>query len=53
MKFVQRLIIGWKFRRMTRHFDRQIADARRKHRPVSHILSAKSAFVHAALRGEV
>ena len=53
MTFLRRLVVGWRFRHMTRHFDRQIADARRKHRPVAHLLSAKSAFVHAALRGEV
>jgi len=50
---IRHAIIRWRFRRMTAHFDRQIAAARREHRSVNHLLSAKRDFVHAALRGEV
>lgn len=40
----------WQVRRLTRHVDRQIAKARRLHRPVNHLLAAKQAIVHDALR---
>lgn len=52
MSFIRRLVVGWRFRHMTRHFDQRIAYARKKHMPVNHIKAAKTAFVHAALRGE-
>lgn len=50
---LKRLIVTWKFRRMTAHFDRAIKEARRRHMPVNHILQAKRDFVHSCLRREV
>lgn len=44
---------GLRWRRFTKHFDRQIAEARKAHRPVNHLLQAKQDFAHAALRGEM
>ena len=50
---IKRLIIRWRFRAMTRHFDRAITKARARHMPVRHLQEAKKSFVHACLRGEV
>ncbi|MFN4296771.1 MAG: hypothetical protein ACK4FB_07995 [Brevundimonas sp.] len=41
----------WRLRRFTRPIDRQIATARRKHKPVNHLIAARQSFVHAALAG--
>lgn len=49
---LKRLWIAFKFRQMTRHFDRMIAAARRRHMPVNHIFQAKREFVHHCLRGK-
>lgn len=46
---LKRLYIAWKFRRLTSHFDREIATARAKHWPVKHLQAAKSDFVHSLL----
>ena len=32
-------------------FDRRIAEARARHRPIRHIEAERSAFIHACLRG--
>lgn len=40
-----------RWRKYTRKLDRQIADARKRHRPVKHLLLAKQAVLHDALRG--
>ena len=53
MSLIRRLIIKFKFRKMTRNFDRAIANARRRHMPVNHIRQAKSDFVHDVLRREL
>lgn len=50
IRFVKQQIAAWRFRRLTRPIDRQIADARRKHQPVKHLLQAKSDLVHSCLR---
>lgn len=39
-----------RWRRFTKHLDRQIAEARAKHRPVAHLQQAKSDLLHDALR---
>ncbi|MDO9334968.1 MAG: hypothetical protein Q7T61_01075 [Caulobacter sp.] len=48
---IRQAVASWRFRQLTRPIDRQIADARKKHQPVKHLLQAKSDLVHAALRG--
>jgi len=40
----------WRLSRVTRPIDRQIADARRRHKPVRHLMAAKEAVITAALR---
>ncbi len=42
----------WRYRQMMRPFDREIAKARKAHKRVRPIMEAKTAFLHAALRGE-
>lgn len=49
---LRHFVTGWRFRRLTRPIDRQIADARKRHQPVKHLLAAKTSLVHAALRVE-
>lgn len=51
IRAARRLLTGWRFRKMTRHFDAAIKEARRKHRPVKHLQQAKADFVHSCLRG--
>ena len=43
------LWVRWRFQRCTKHLDRQIADARKSHKPVNHLLAAKRDFVHSLL----
>lgn len=50
---VRHWIIAYRFRRFTRPIDRQIAQARRAHRPVKHLQAAKTSLVHDALRQAV
>lgn len=50
---IRRAVVSWRFRQLTRPIDRQIADARKKHQPVKHLLQAKSDLVHSALRGDL
>lgn len=52
IKRIRQAVASWRFRRLTRPIDRQIAEARKKHQPVKHLLAAKTSLVHAALRGE-
>lgn len=39
----------WRLRRILRPIDRQIAAARRSHKPVAHLIAAKRATLHSAL----
>jgi hypothetical protein len=41
----------WRLRRALRPIERQIADARRNHKPVRHLIQAKRALVLYGLRG--
>lgn len=41
----------FRLRRLTRPIDRQIAAARRKHRPVRHLLEAKASLIRFGLEG--
>jgi hypothetical protein len=50
LRRLQSWLIGWRFKRLTRAYDRRIEAARKAHRPVRHIQAAKSDFVHALLR---
>lgn len=52
IKRIRQAVASWRFRQITKPIDRQIADARKKHQPVKHLLAAKTSLVHAALRGE-
>lgn len=40
----------WRLSRVTRPIDRQIAEARRRHKPVRHLMAAKEAAIISALR---
>lgn len=53
LKIFDRLLVRYRFRRMTAHFDRAIREARRRHMPVNHIQQAKRDFLHEQLRGFV
>lgn len=44
-------VTRWRLRRVLRPIDRQIAAARRRHKPVAHLLAAKREVVLAGLRG--
>lgn len=41
----------WRLSRVTRPIDRQIAEARRRHKPVRHLMAAKEAVIKTALSG--
>ncbi len=41
----------WRLRRALRPIERQIADARRNHKPVRHLIQAKRTLVLYGLRG--
>lgn len=47
---IRQAVASWRFRRFTRPIDRQIEEARRRHRPTAHLLQAKRELVHHALR---
>lgn len=41
----------FQLRRLMRPIDRQIATARRRHKPVAHLIAAKQALIHSGLEG--
>lgn len=41
----------WRLSRVTRPIDRQIAEARRRHKPVRHLMAAKASLIASALQG--
>lgn len=41
----------FRLRRLTRPIDRQIASARRRHKPVRHLLEAKASLIRFGLEG--
>jgi len=41
----------FQLRRVMRPIDRQIATARRQHKPVAHLIAAKQALLHSGLEG--
>jgi hypothetical protein len=49
---IRRLYARWKFNRLTRRFDKQIAKARKNHAKVKYLQKQKTDFVHACLRGD-
>lgn len=44
-------IARWRLHWVTRPIDRQIAEARRRHKPVKHLMAAKASLIEAGLRG--
>jgi hypothetical protein len=46
---LRRYVIRKRFQKMVAEFDRQIAEARKAHKPVRPIQKAKSKFVHEKL----
>lgn len=48
---LHRYVVRKRFDRMVADFDRRIAEAKLKHKPVRPIMEEKTAFLHAALRG--
>jgi hypothetical protein len=46
---VRYAVARWRLRRVMRPIDRQISAARRKHKPVAHLMAAKRAVIHSAL----
>jgi len=51
MERLRYALAKWRLRRVTRPLDRQIAEARRKHKPVRHLQQAKRDLVLAGLMG--
>jgi hypothetical protein len=51
IRALRRYVIKKRFARMVADFDRRIAEAQQKHKPVRPIMEEKRAFLHAALRG--
>lgn len=45
------LYAKWRLSRFLRPINRQIADARKAHKPTAHLLQARRALIHAALAG--
>lgn len=43
----------WALRRVMKPLDKQIAAARRQHKPVKHLLSARTALLNHGLRGSM
>lgn len=41
----------WKLRRIMRPIEREIAKARRLHKPVKHLIQARQDLIHWGLRG--
>ena len=41
----------WRLRRVLRPIEKQIDTARRRHRPVNHLIAAKRSLIHSGLRG--
>lgn len=50
--FIRTILSNWRFSRMMKSYDREIAEARKAHRQVRPLLNKKRAFVEACLRGE-
>ena len=50
LRAIRYAVTSWRFGRFTRHLDRAIRDARKRHAPTAHLIAAKREFVHDALR---
>jgi len=50
---IRNLITRWRHRQTLKTFAKQIEANRKAHKPIRHIEAARSAYVHACLRGEV